>query len=205
MRSIGVDLDPLIKEGILQFHAARPTQYGLEMHLLEVHRRIDELNPRVVVVDPITDLLYGGTDAEIRSMLMRLIDFLKSRQTTALFTSLNSSGGQIEQSEVGVSSLIDTWIVLREVEIQGERNRGIYVLKSRGMNHSNQIRELLLTRKGIRILPADRGLLGVLAESARFDKHTAPAPAVKSNDEKSEGRRISVRGSSRMAGVVPNL
>jgi circadian clock protein KaiC len=175
------------------------------MHLLEVHRRIDELNPRVVVVDPITDLLYGGTDAEIRSMLMRLIDFLKSRQTTALFTSLNSSGGQIEQSEVGVSSLIDTWIVLREVEIQGERNRGIYVLKSRGMNHSNQIRELLLTRKGIRILPADRGLLGVLAESARFDKHTAPAPAVKSNDEKSEGRRISVRGSSRMAGVVPNL
>src|SRR5205085_3143869 len=128
---------------------------------------------KVVIVDPITDLLYGGTQGEIRSMLMRLIDFLKMRQSTALFTSLNSSTAQIEQSEVGVSSLIDTWIVLREVEIEGERNRGIYVLKSRGMDHSNQIRELLLTKKGIRILPAARGLLGVLSGSARFDQYQA--------------------------------
>ena len=170
MRSIGLQLESLISKGVLQFHATRPTEYGLEMHLLEVHKLIEELNPEVVIVDPITDLLYGGTQVEIRSMLMRLIDHLKSRQITALFTSLNSTGEHIEQSEVGVSSLIDTWIVLREVEIKGERNRGIYVLKSRGMAHSNQIRELLLTRKGIRILPADQGLLGVLAASARFDK-----------------------------------
>lgn len=202
MRSIGLELDPLVKKGILQFHAARPTQYGLEMHLLEVHRLIEEFNPRVVIVDPITDLLYGGTEGEIRSMLMRLIDYLKMRQITALLTSLNSSGVHIEQSEVGVSSLIDTWIVLREVEIQGERNRGIYVLKSRGMNHSNQIRELLLTRKGIRILPADRGLLGVLAASARFDKQAEPIAPGKAHEKKADGRRVAPRSTSRMAGAA---
>jgi circadian clock protein KaiC len=155
------------------------------------------------VVDPITDLLYGGTESEIRSMLMRMIDFLKLRQTTALFTSLNSGGMHIEQSEVGVSSLIDTWIVLREVEIQGERNRGIYVLKSRGMNHSNQIRELLLTRKGIRILPAHRGLLGVLAESARFEQAPEPKSMAKDNGKKTDLRRISPRG-TRISGAMVN-
>lgn len=203
MRSIGLELDPLIKKGMLQFHAARPTQYGLETHLLEVNRLVEELEPKVVIVDPITDLLYGGTKGEIRSMLMRLIDFLKMRQSTALFTSLNSSTAQIEQSEVGVSSLIDTWIVLREVEIEGERNRGIYVLKSRGMDHSNQIRELLLTKKGIRILPAARGLLGVLPGSARFDQHPAVA-SEKANGKKAYARRSSGRSPSRNNAVLGN-
>jgi circadian clock protein KaiC len=135
-------------------------------------------------------------------MLMRLIDHLKMKQTTALFTSLNSIGSSIEQTEVGVSSLIDTWIVLREVEITGERNRGVFVLKSRGMAHSNQIRELLLTKKGIRILPAAQGLLGVLAGSARFDKDQQemarvdgdPQPRVIAGRDLPRTGRIAIRG-----------
>jgi len=197
MRSIGLELEPFVRNKTLCFHAARPTAYGLEMHLLEIHRLIEELSPRVVIVDPITDLLYGGSEVEIRSMLMRLIDHLKTKQTTALFTSLNSTGGNFEQTEVGVSSLIDTWIVLREVEITGERNRGVYVLKSRGMAHSNQIRELLLTKKGIRILPADRGLLGVLANSARFDKQEQETGRVNGGREVGSAPRpgkVAIRG-----------
>lgn len=202
MKSIGLDLEPSVKKDVLTFHAARPTEYGLEMHLLEIHRLIEEFNPKVVIVDPITDLLYGGSDIEIRSMLMRLIDHLKMKQTTALFTSLNSLGSNIEQTEVGVSSLIDTWIVLREVEITGERNRGVFVLKSRGMAHSNQIRELLLTKKGIRILPAAQGLLGVLAGSARFDKDQQelgrvdgdPPPRVIADRGLPRTGRIAIRG-----------
>ncbi len=202
MKSIGLDLEPSVKKDVLTFHAARPTEYGLEMHLLEIHRLIEEINPKVVIVDPITDLLYGGSDIEIRSMLMRLIDHLKMKQTTALFTSLNSIGSSIEQTEVGVSSLIDTWIVLREVEITGERNRGVFVLKSRGMAHSNQIRELLLTKKGIRILPAAQGLLGVLAGSARFDKDQQemarvdgdPQPRVIAGRDLPRTGRIAIRG-----------
>ena len=153
MRSIGVNLQPWLKSGLLTFRASRPTQHGLEMHLLEIHRQVGELKPKVVVVDPMTDLLHGGTSNEIRSMLMRLIDYLKSKGVTALFTSLTSGGDHLEQTDVGVSSLIDTWLVLREMEIDSERRRALYIVKSRGMAHSHQIREFSLTPQGVKLAP----------------------------------------------------
>lgn len=152
MRSVGIHLQPWAKSGLLHFRASRPTQHGLELHLLEIHRQVQDLNPKVVVVDPMTDLLYGGSSTEIRSMLMRLIDFLKSHGVTAMFTSLTSADDHLEQTDVGVSSLIDTWLALREMEIDLERRRALYVVKSRGMAHSHRIREFLLTSKGLKLL-----------------------------------------------------
>ena len=167
MRSIGIDLNKWVDKGLLRITAQRPTQHGLEMHLLQTHTRVEEFRPRVVIVDPITNLITGGNDKEIRSILTRLIDFLKGRQITAMFTSLTSAGGELEHSEVGVSSLIDTWLLLRDLEVNGERNRGIYVIKSRGMAHSNQIREFFLTGQGVKLVPAYLGVEGMLTGSAR--------------------------------------
>ena len=149
MRSIGIDLEPWVTKGLLKFHAERPSVYGLETHLLTMHKAVNEFKPAVVVVDPITNLLSSGNPLEVKSMLTRLIDFLKMNQITTMFTTLTSAGGHLEQSEVGISSLADAWLLLRDIEIGGERNRGLYILKSRGMAHSNQIREFLLTDKGI--------------------------------------------------------
>lgn len=168
MRSIGIDLQKWLNRGLLHFSAQRPTQHGLEMHLAKVHQLVSEFKPQSVIVDPITNLITGGTEKEIRSILTRLIDFLKRRQITALFTSLTASGGDLERSEVGVSSLIDTWLLLRELENNGERNRGLYVIKSRGMAHSNQIREFLLTDHGVKLVSAYLGVEGVLTGSARL-------------------------------------
>lgn len=170
MRSIGIDLAKWVNKGLLHFSAQRPTQHSLETHLLHAHTLVEQFNPQVVIVDPITNLITGGTEKEIRSILTRLIDFLKRHQVTALFTSLTSSGADIERSEVGVSSLIDTWLLLRELEHNGERNRGIYVIKSRGMAHSNQIREFLLTDHGVKLVPAYLGVEGVLTGSARVSQ-----------------------------------
>ena len=169
MRSLGINLEPWVRKGLLQFIASRPTQYGLEMHLVRIHKLTEKFKPQLIIMDPITNLLQGGNDREIQSMLVRLIDFLKSRRVTALFTSLTSgkSATYGEQSEVGVSSLIDTWILLREMEVNGERNRGLYVLKSRGMAHSNQVREFVFTRHGVRLVPVYLGAAGVLTGSAR--------------------------------------
>ncbi|MFH0727653.1 MAG: circadian clock protein KaiC [Pseudomonadota bacterium] len=168
MRSIGIDLQPWVKKGILRFYAERPTVYGLETHLLEMHKRINEFKPAIIIADPITNLISSGNSLDVKSMLTRLIDFLKLNQITAMFTSLTGGGGPIEQSEVGVSSLADTWLMLRDIEIGGERNRGLHVLKSRGMAHSNQIREFLLTDRGIRLLDVYIGPSGVLTGSARL-------------------------------------
>jgi circadian clock protein KaiC len=169
MRSIGLDLEPWVGKGLLQFHASRPTQYGLEMHLVRIHNLVERFKPLLIVVDPITNLMLTGSERDIQAMLTRLVDFLKAGRTTALFTSLTSgrNSTHLEQSEVGISSLVDTWILLREIEVDGERNRGLYVVKSRGMAHSNQLREFLLTRKGVRLLPVYLGPGGVLTGSAR--------------------------------------
>ncbi len=166
MHSIGLDLEPYLKKGLLQFHASRPSEHGLEMHLAQIHKLVEQNKPEVIIIDPVTNLMMGN-DKEIKSMLTRIIDILKSRQITALFTSLTGGGDHAEQTEVGISSLIDTWILLRELEINGERNRGIYVIKSRGMAHSNQVREFLLTSNGVRLVPAYLGAEGVLTGSAR--------------------------------------
>ncbi|MET0644829.1 MAG: circadian clock protein KaiC [Candidatus Binatia bacterium] len=167
MRSIGIDLAPWIKKGLLHFDATRPTFHGLEMHLLRMHKLVRETNARVVVVDPITSYISLGDTLEVKSMLNRLIDFFKAHQITAFFTSLTEGGSALEQSEVGISSLMDTWILLRHIESNGERNRGIWVLKSRGMPHSNQIREFVFTEHGIELVDVYLGAEGVLTGTAR--------------------------------------
>ena len=167
MRSIGIDLAPWVKKGLLRFDATRPTFHGLEMHLLRMHKLVAETQARVVVVDPITSYISLGDTLEVKSMLTRLIDFFKAHQITAFFTSLTEGGSALEQSEVGISSLMDTWILLRSIESNGERNRGIWVLKSRGMPHSNQVREFVLTDHGIELLDVYIGAEGVVTGTAR--------------------------------------
>lgn len=167
MRSIGIDLAPFVESGLLSFHTSRPTLYGLEMHLAIMHQLIEDADPRLVVVDPTTNLQSIGTRLDVSAMLVRLIDFLKSRAITAIFTSLTAGGDDLEQTEVGVSSLMDTWLLVRIIEGNGERNRGLYVLKSRGMPHSNQIREFVLSERGIELLDVYTGPAGVLTGAAR--------------------------------------
>ena len=151
MRSIGIDLTPHVKKGLLQFHVARPTTYGLEMHLVNMYDLINEYHPDVVVLDPITDFFAVGTQAEVKATITRIIDFLKTRQITGFFTSYTSEEEGADQSIVGVSSLIDAWISLRNLEVNGERHRGLFILKSRGMPHSHQVRSYQLTDDGIKI------------------------------------------------------
>ena len=155
MRSIGIDLAPHVKKGLLQFHVARPTHYGLEMHLVTMYDLINEHNPDVVVLDPITDFFAVGSKAEVKATITRVIDFLKTRQMTGFFTSYTSEEDGADQSIVGISSLIDAWISLRNLEINGELHRGLFILKSRGMPHSNQVRSYQLTDDGIKIGAVD--------------------------------------------------
>ena len=167
MRSIGIDLERFVKKGLLKFHNARPAAWGLEVHLAMIHKEIVDFDPQIVVVDPITNFLAVGDDIETKSMLTRLIDFLKVRQITGMFTSLTSARGEIEDSEVGVSSLMDAWLLVKSIESNGERNRGLYILKARGIAHSNQVREFVLTDHGIELIDAYIGTEGVLMGSAR--------------------------------------
>lgn len=166
MRSIGVELAPWEEKGLLHFHNVRPSVYVLEMHLVMMHKLIKELKPGVVIIDPISNLLTIGNPPEVKSVLTRLIDFMKMGGITALFTSL-LSGGSIEETAVGISSLMDTWIMIRDIETNGERNRGLYILKSRGMAHSNQVREFLLTSNGIDLLDIYSGPGGVMTGAMR--------------------------------------
>jgi circadian clock protein KaiC len=167
MRSIGIELQPLVKKGLVRIHASRPTLHGLEMHLVQIHKMISEFEPGAVIVDPISNLIDGGTQQQAQSMLLRLVDFLKAKHITAMFTHLTSGAAVREATDVGISSLIDTWLLLRDIESAGERNRGLYVLKSRGMKHSNQIREFLITPEGIQLENVYVGPEGVLTGSMR--------------------------------------
>jgi circadian clock protein KaiC len=168
MRSIGVDLQRSVDSGKLRFHATRPTLYGLEMHLAVMHKKIEDFDPHTVIVDPISNFVSNSSLAETHGMLVRLIDYLKVNGKTALLTALTSGNSVLEQTDVGVSSIVDTWLLLRDIELGGERNRGMYVLKSRGMAHSNQIREFLLTDHGIELLDVYVGAEGVLTGSMRL-------------------------------------
>lgn len=167
MRSVGIDLKKWLRKGNLEIQASRPTAFGLETHLVSVHRALDEFRPTVVAFDPISNMIRVGSRDEVGEMLMRTVDMLKSRRITAFFTSLTSST-RIEQTDLGISSLMDTWILLRDIESQGERNRRLYILKSRGMAHSNQIREFVLTSQGIKLLDVYVGTGAVLTGSARI-------------------------------------
>jgi len=167
MRSIGIDFERWVRKELLHFHSVRAGFCGLEKHLVMMNEEIRKFSPNVVVVDPMTNYGSIGDADEVKSMMTRLVDLFKSQQITAMFTSLTSAGHSVEDSIVGVSSLIDTWLLLRNLEAGGERNRGLYILKSRGMAHSNQIREFQLTDNGARMVDVYVGPEGVLTGSAR--------------------------------------
>ncbi|HWD41683.1 MAG TPA: circadian clock protein KaiC [Fimbriimonas sp.] len=167
MQTIGVDLRGWIDQGLLIIQATRPMHHGLEMHLATMQRMIARVQPSTVIVDPISNLQSIGSNMAISAMLIRLVDFLKARTITALFSNLTSGDQNREMTEVGLSSIMDNWILLRDIELNGERNRGLYVLKSRGTNHSNQIREFLITRNGVHLRNVYLGPEGVLTGSAR--------------------------------------
>jgi len=168
MRSIGIDLRTPVEKGLLRFVAARPTAAGLETHLALMHREVAAFRPRLVILDPISNLADAGTLGDASALLMRMLDFLKMEQITGFFTCLTSGGQEREATDVGISSVIDTWLLLRDIELGGERNRGLYVLKGRGLAHSNQIREFLLTANGIQLREAYIGTAGVLTGSMRL-------------------------------------
>jgi circadian clock protein KaiC len=167
MRSINVSLEKHVKAGLLKFHASRPTLYGLEMHLLVIYKMIQDFKPTTVILDPITNLVTIGTVSDIKSMLIRLIDFLQKEQITVLFTALTLNATVNENTDEGVSSLVDAWLMVRDIEFNGERNRGMYIMKSRGMKHSNQVREFVINDNGLELVDVFLGPDGVLTGSAR--------------------------------------
>jgi circadian clock protein KaiC len=190
MRSIGIDLQKWEKKGLLQFQANRPTVTGLEMHLTMMHKAIYAFKPKVVIVDPLNSFVMGGNATEVKAMLIRLVDFLKMKEITGLFTNLTGGGGALEQTDIAISSLIDTWLLLRDIEIGGERNRGMYILKSRGMAHSNQIREFLITDHGIELRDVYVGSGGVLTGSARLAQEAQEQTAQIIQDQDVERRKL---------------
>jgi circadian clock protein KaiC len=188
MRSIGLNMSKHVRSGQLQIHSSRATFYGLEMHLAMVHKLIQQAQPDVVVFDPIGTLIQAGTVRDAHSMIVRLIDFLKLRGITTMLTNLTSGGDAIEGTDVEISSIVDTWILLRDVEVAGERNRSVYVLKSRGMRHSNQLREFLLTNHGVELLDVYIGPEGVLTGSSRVSLESREKAAALVAQQEAERR-----------------
>lgn len=189
MRSIGLDLSKYVDRGLLEIHSSRASFYGLELHLAMIHKTVEKVRPSVVVLDPIGALIQAGTRRDANAMVIRLIDFLKVRRITAVMTNLTSGGEALERTEIDISSIVDTWLLLRDIELGGERNRAMYVLKSRGMHHSNQLREFLLTDHGFDLLDAYVGPEGVLTGSSRVSleaRETAAALAVQQENERKQ-------------------
>ncbi|HEX9172438.1 MAG TPA: ATPase domain-containing protein, partial [Telluria sp.] len=168
MGSIGIDLAHWVERDLLRFHASRPTLTGLEMHLITMLKEIARFEPHAVVLDPINSFVTDGNESDVKMMLLRLVDALKTRQITGFFTCLTEGGDPLEKTDVAISSLIDTWLLVRDIESGGERNRGLCVLKSRGMPHSNQVREFQLTGHGIELREAYTGTAGAQTGSARL-------------------------------------
>lgn len=168
MRSIGIELGHWEETGLLRFVAARPTAFGMETHLAVLHKHVREFQPAAVVVDPASTLINAGQATAAQQLLMRLIDFLKAQHITVLMTTLTNGGAAVERTDVEISSIVDTWLLLKTIELAGERNRGLYVLKSRGMAHSNQIREFNITSTGVVLTDVYVGSDGVLTGSARL-------------------------------------
>jgi circadian clock protein KaiC len=193
MRSIGIDLHPWVQNNLLQFQATRPAFAGLEMHLTMMHKAINVFNPQVVIVDSLNSFVMAENETEVKAMLMRLVDFLKMQQITGFFSSLTGGGGALEQTDVAISSLIDTWILLRDIELGGERNRGLYVLKSRGMAHSNQIREFLLTDHGVELRDVYVGPSGVLTGSARLAQEAQEQAAQVMRQQEADRKRLELQ------------
>ncbi len=190
MRSIGIDLEPWVQKGLLQFQANRPTFAGLEMHVMTVSKAVNAFKPQVVIFDPLTSFVIGDNENEVKMMVMRLIDLMKVNKCTALFTSLILSGSASEQNQLQIASLIDTWLLLDDIEFGGERNRGVYILKSRGMAHTNQIREFLLTDHGVELRDVYVGPSGVLTGSARLVQEAQEQAALMIRNQEVERRQI---------------
>jgi len=197
MRSIGIDMQPWVKKGLLLIQAKRPTFAGLETHLAMKHKVINSFKPQVVILDPLNSFVIGGNEIGVQSMFMRLLDFLKTSQITGLFTNLTSSSGAPEHSDVSISSLIDTWLVLRAIDSGGERNRGLSILKSRGMAHSNQIREYLLTDHGVELRDVYVGASGVLTGSARLTQEAQDQALQMLHKQEIERRQLELKSQHR--------
>ncbi len=176
MKSIGLDLQGFVDAGLLHFHASRPTLNGLEMHLVSIHKLVKSFKPKIVVLDPISNLISVGSVTEVKNMLIRLIDFLQSEGITAMFTALSLNTIVNEQTDEGISSLVDTWLLVRDIENGGERNRALYVMKSRGMKHSNQVREFVISDDGLNLIDVYLGEKGVLIGSARVAQQLEAFP-----------------------------
>ncbi len=190
MLSIGIDLRKWIKKGLLQIHALRPSYAGLEAHLVLKQKLIIGFKPQVVILDPLNSFVIGDNEIEVKSMLTRLADFLKKRQITGFFTNLVQGGSPVDRTDVSISSLIDTWLMLRNTDSDGEYNRGLYILKSRGMPHSNQIREFLLTDHGVELRDVNIGPGGVLTGSARLTREAENQAILLTHKQQVELRRI---------------
>lgn len=178
MESIGMDLQQHVDKNLLRFHSSRPTIHGLEMHLVDIHKKIVDFKPHVIVIDPITNLATIGSLSEVKSMLIRLIDHLQKSKISVMFTALNYSSDLATQADEGISSLVDAWITVRDLESNGERNRGLYIMKSRGMKHSNQVREFVITNSGLQLVDVFLGPSGVLIGSAREEQQLEEAAGI---------------------------
>ena len=189
MQSIGLRLQPLVKRDLLRIHSARPSLYGLERHLTTMFKEIASFKPHVVIVDPITSLMDLGTPSEGKGMVTRLIDYLKANAITSLFTSLTQGGAVPQQTESTMASLMDAWLLLQDFEGNGERNRVLYVLKARGMAHSNQVREFLISDRGIDVVDAYIGPSGVLTGSARAAQNAREQAALLASQQEAARRK----------------
>jgi circadian clock protein KaiC len=189
MASIGIDVMKWIRSGRLRIRSMRPTTYGLEMHLAEMHRAVEEHDPEVLVIDPISSLMVAGAAPEVRSMLLRFFDFLKSRQITALGTSLTTDDLHSAMTDGSISSVMDVWLQVRGVESNGERNRLLGVLKARGIAHSNQVREFQITSQGVKLVDVYLGSGAVLTGSARVVQQTREEAAALARAAEEERRR----------------
>ncbi len=189
MKSIGIDLQPYVEKELLLFHNVRPTVFGLEMHLVIMSKLVEKFSPSVVVIDPISNLISIGNQGEVKSILTRFVDSMKLKGITAFFTCLISGSKDVDETEVGVSSLMDTWISVQTIETNGERNRVLYVIKSRGMAHSNQVREFILSSKGVQLTDVYVGPAGVLTGSARIAQESRDRQAEREYRERIDGKK----------------
>ena len=192
MRSIGIDLEQWVKKGLLYFQATRPAFAGLEMQLTMMHKATIKFDPQVVIVDPLNGFITGDNITDVKSMLMRLVDFLQTKQISSMFTQLMSSNVAHGTSDIAISSMVDTWLVMHDIEIGGERNRCLYIIKSRGMAHSNQVRECLITDHGVELCEVYVGAGGVLTGSARIAQEAQELALTLTRKQEVERRQIEI-------------
>ncbi|NUN65017.1 circadian clock protein KaiC [Pseudanabaena biceps] len=188
LSSISLDLNPYVEQGLLQFDAVRPSNYNLEMRLFKIHQWIKKFQPRAIVIDPMSNLILSGSVMQTKSFFMRLIDYLKSKQITVFMTNLTAGDNELDQekTEVGVSSLMDTWLEVQTIKVNGERNRLLYALKSRGMPHSNQVREFIVNSEGVNLVEVYLGDGKVLTGTERINQELAEKALVKKRQQNFE-------------------